>query len=256
MIDCRLSGKPDNPIVRNVILSSYFSIALVVVMVGMVRFCSTFNIVTMNRINILLVEDEVLIRQGLRALLEKEEFVKEIFEAGNANEFHHQLSSHQVDVVLLDMKLPGVKGQELLVELMKKENHPKVIAVTGLEGVELIINLLKSGINGIIFKLDGYAEIVKAIREVIVSGYYFQERISGIIQANAYRWDHIPPVSLNFQESEMLKIIASGLTTKQIAAELKMTESTTETYRTRLIKKLGVPNSAALLAYAYRNGLL
>ena len=210
----------------------------------------------MNRINILLVDDETLIRQGLRALLEKEEFSKEIFEAGNAKEFRQQLSSHSVDIVLLDMKLPGVKGQDLLMEIVQKEVRPKVIAVTGFEGVELIINLLKSGINGIIFKLDGYTEIVKAIREVMVSGHYFQEKISGIIQANVHRWDHIPPVSLNFQENEFLKIIASGLTTKEMAAQLKMTESTTETYRTRLIKKLGVPNSAALLAYAYRNGLL
>ena len=210
----------------------------------------------MNRVNILLVDDEVLIRQGLRALLEKEDFVKEIYEASDAKEFRLHLSSHPVDLILLDMKLPGVKGQELLTELTKKESRPKIIGVTGLEGVELIINLLKSGINGIVFKLDGYDEIVKAIREVMLSGHYFQEKISGIIQANAHRWDHVPPVSLSFPENELLKIIASGLTTKQIASQLKMTESTTETYRTRLIKKLGVPNSAALLAYAYRNGLL
>ncbi len=210
----------------------------------------------MKRINILLVEDEVLIRQGMRSLLEKEDFVKDIFEAGDASEFHSQLSLHSIDIILLDVKLPGVKGQELLNELSKKEDHPRVIAVTGLEGVELIINLLKCGVNGIVFKLDGYSEIVKTIKEVLVLGHYFQEKISDIIQANAHRWDHIPPISLSFQENELLRIIASGLTTKEIAAQLKMTEATTETYRTRLIKKLGVRNSAALLAYAYRNGIL
>jgi DNA-binding CsgD family transcriptional regulator len=66
----------------------------------------------------------------------------------------------------------------------------------------------------------------------------------------------VPPVVLSFQENELLKIIASGLTTKEMSVRLRMTEATTETYRTRLIKKLGVPNSAALLAYAYRNGIL
>ena len=165
----------------------------------------------MDYSELLLVEDEVLIRQGLRALLEKEEFVKEIYEAGNAKEFRQQLSAHPLDIVLLDMKLPGVKGQDLLTELMKKEIHPKVIAVTGLEGVELIINLLKAGINGIIFKLDGNTEIVKAIREVMVSGQYFQEKITGIIQANLYRWDHIPPVSLNFQENDFSIRSGKGL---------------------------------------------
>ena len=110
--------------------------------------------------------------------------------------------------------------------------------------------------SGIVFKLDGYSEIVKAIQEVMNSGYYFQEKVASIIQSNAQRWDHVPPVSLNFQENELLRSIAGGLTTKEMSLQMKMTESTTETYRTRLIKKLGVPNTAALMAFAYRNGIL
>ncbi len=210
----------------------------------------------MNRVNILLVDDEALIRQGVRALLEKELFVKDIFEASNAAEFDAQTSRRSVDLILLDIKLPGIKGQELLAGMKRVNDKPKVIALTGLEGVELIINLLKYGVNGIVFKLDGYAEIVKSIRAVIEEGHYFNGKITNIIQNNAHRWDHIPPVVLSFQENELLRIIASGLTTKEIAIRLKMTEATTETYRTRLIKKLGVPNSAALLAYAFRNGIL
>jgi DNA-binding NarL/FixJ family response regulator len=210
----------------------------------------------MNRINILLVDDEALIRQGIRALLEKETFVKDIYEASNAAEFESQLSRRSIDLVLLDMRLPGTKGQELLAGMKRIDDRPKVIAVTGLEGVELIVNLLKYGVNGIVFKLDGYSEIVKAIYEVIEVGHYFNGKITTIIQNNSHRWDHIPPVVLSFQENELLRIIASGLTTKEIALRLKMTEATTETYRTRLIKRLGVPNSAALLAYAFRNGIL
>ena len=210
----------------------------------------------MKRVSILLVEDEVLIRQGLRSLLEKEDFVREIHEAGNAKEFHAQLGRQPVDIILLDIKLPGTKGQELVTSIGHQENHPKVIVVTGFEGIELIINLLKLGVSGILFKLEGYSEIKKAIHEVMTTGHYFQDKISTIIQANAHRWDHIPPVVLTFQENELLRIIASGLTTKEMAIQLKMTEATTETYRTRLIKKLGVPNSAALLAYAFRNGIL
>jgi DNA-binding NarL/FixJ family response regulator len=210
----------------------------------------------MKSINILLVEDEVLIRQGIKALLEKEDFVKEIHEASNGTEFHEQLSKKAIDVILLDIKLPGIKGQELIAGLTSRVNQPKIIVVTGLEGVELVVNLLKLGVSGIVFKLDGYSEIVKAIREVMNAGYYFQEKVANIIQANAQRWDHVPPVSLNFQENELLRSIAGGLTTKEMSVQLKMTESTTETYRTRLIKKLGVPNTAALMAFAYRNGIL
>lgn len=210
----------------------------------------------MKRINILLVDDEELFRQGLRSLLGKEEFVREIHEAGNATEFNQQLSLHVIDLILLDIKLPGIRGPELLLNQKKKNDYPKIIAVTGLDGVEVIVNLLKSGIDGIVYKLDGYAEIVKAIIAVMQTGSYFQEKTSGIIQANAHKWDKVPPVSLNFNENELLRAIASGLTTKEIASKLKMTEATTETYRIRLIKKLGAPNTAALLAYSYRNGIL
>ena len=210
----------------------------------------------MKRVNILLVDDEILIRQGIRALLEKEEFVGEIYEAANGKEFTAEIASHRIDIILLDIKLPGVKGHELLGSLANKENGPKVIAVTGMEGVELVINLLKAGVSGIVFKLDGYPEIVKTIHEVMANGHYFQEKIIRIIENNTHRWDKVPPVTLSFQENELLQIISSGITTKEMARQLKMTDATTETYRTRLLKKLRVPNTAALLAYAYRNGIL
>ncbi len=209
-----------------------------------------------KKINILLVDDEVLIRQGLRSLLEKEDFVGNIYEAGNAGEVYPLLNAHALDIILLDMRLPGVKGHELLGSITHRPLAPKVIAVTGMEGVELVINLLKGGVSGIVFKLDGYTEISKAIREVMHAGHYFQDKIIRIIEHNAYRWDHVPPVSLSYQENEFILTIASGLTTKEMSMKLKMSESTTETYRTRLLKKLGVPNTAALLAYAHRNGIL
>lgn len=210
----------------------------------------------MKRINILLVDDEVLIRQGLRSLLEKEEFVANIYEAGNSQEFFQQANTHPIDIILLDVRLPGVKGPDLLGSIVTRPSPPKVIAVTGLEGVELVINLLKAGVSGIVFKLDGYNEIVRTIREVMTRGHSFQTKITRIIEMNAYRWDHVPPVSLTYHENELIHVISQGLTTKEVAMKMKMSETTAETYRTRLLKKLGVPNTAALLAYAFRNGIL
>ncbi|HQQ97095.1 MAG TPA: response regulator transcription factor [Cyclobacteriaceae bacterium] len=210
----------------------------------------------MRKINILLVEDEALVRQGLRALLEREDFIRYVFEAGNAREFRQAISEHQIDLILLDMKLPGVRGMDLIGELNRRQDRPSIIVVTGFDGVELMINLLKSGVSGIVFKLDGYSEVLKTILEVCKSGHYYQERVSRLIQEYAHYWEEIPPVSLSFQENELLRIIASGATTKEMALQLKMTEATTETYRTRLIRKIGVPNTAALIAYAFKNGIL
>ena len=77
-----------------------------------------------------------------------------------------------------------------------------------------------------------------------------------MIRQNAQQLGDVPPVQLTFQEQELLRAIAQGFTTKQIASLLKMSESTTETYRIRLIKKVQVSNTAGLLAYAFRNGIL
>ena len=210
----------------------------------------------MEKINVLLVDDEALIREGLRSLLEKEPFVAQIFEAGDAAEFKHVITHHLLDVILLDIRLRNVTGMELLDLVRKLERRPKVIAVTGMEGVELIINLLKGGVDGIVYKLDGYEEIRKTIQSTMVEGNYFPEKILKVIQSNAKSWDHTPSVVLTAQEMFILRALARGSITKEIAHELKMAEATAETYRLRLIKKVGVPNTAALLAYAYRNGIL
>lgn len=210
----------------------------------------------MEKINILIVDDEALIREGLRALLEKEPFVGEIFEAGDAEQFHHHISQEEIGIVLLDIRLRNSSGVELLESIRLMPSRPRVIAVTGLEGIELMIHLLKGGVDGIVYKLDGYNEIRKTIKSILASGNYFPEKVLKVIQSNAKAWENIPTVILTSQELNMLKAIARGSITKEIASELKMAQTTAETYRLRLLRKVGVSNTAALLAYAYRNGIL
>ncbi|MFM7854874.1 MAG: response regulator transcription factor [Flammeovirgaceae bacterium] len=210
----------------------------------------------MRKLNILLVEDEALVREGLRALLEKEPFTKQVHEATGKEDFLSILHGYTIDMVLLDFRLGPVNGLDLITELSRLPHPPPVIVLTGLEGEELIINLLKAGVQGVLFKLDGYQEVVKAIEGVTQTGHYFSDKIHQLIQTNAHRWQQVPTVQLTFHERELLHGLAQGLTTKEIAGTLKMAEATIETYRVRLLKKLHVNNTAALLAYAYRNGVL
>jgi DNA-binding NarL/FixJ family response regulator len=210
----------------------------------------------MNQINILIVDDEALVRDGLKSLLQKEPFVKSISVAWDKAEFMKVIKESQIDVILLDIRLRGESGLELLSYLTKSKHPAQVVALTGLDGVELIVNLLKQGVKGIVYKLDGYTEILRTIEAVIKGESYFPSNILKIIQQNAARWDEVPSVSLTMQEKELLKAITTGATTKEIGPRLKMTSATAETYRTRLMKKLGVVNTAAMLAYAYRNGIL
>lgn len=210
----------------------------------------------MDKVNVLIVDDEALIREGLRSLLERESFIGKIYEASDGDEFKSLLSANRMDVVLLDIRLRDTTGVALLEYIKTRYPSIKTIAVTGMEGVELIINLLKGGADGIVYKLDGYDEIRKTLKSILSSGNYYPEKILKVIQSNAAKWDHTPTVVLTMQEHDILKAIARGSITKEIANELKMAENTAETYRLRLLKKVGVQNTAALLAYAYRNGIL
>ena len=210
----------------------------------------------MEKLNILIVDDEALVREGLRALLEKEDFVKQVFEAGKKEEFFSALTSQSFDLVLLDFRITGTTGLDLFQAIKEKKPTSKVIMLTGFEGEALIVNMLKSGVNSILYKLDGYREVLRAVKAVMDTGTYFPEKILKVIRQHANHLSDVAPVQLNFHEKELLKAIAGGYTTKQIASILKMPEATTETYRIRLIKKMHVANTAGLLAYAYRNGIL
>lgn len=208
-----------------------------------------------KKYNFLIVDDEALIREGLESLLVNEPFVFAIQQASNKVEFLKAIES-PINLVLLDFKLQSTNALDLLPILKQKWPDSKVIAVTGLDGTELLVNLLKAGVNGIVYKLDGYSEIRKTIEKVLDGESYFPEKVLRVIQRHASQWDDVPLIRLTFSEKEILKFLTAGLTTKQIAGELKMTESTTETYRNRLMKKLNVQNTAGLLAFAFRNGLL
>src|SRR5262245_10148444 len=120
----------------------------------------------MTKINILIVDDEALLRQGVSSLLAKEDFVRTVYEAEDEQSFFSQLSSHHIEIILLDIRLRSTSGIDLLKRMQAQDQLPKVIAVTGLDGVEVIVNLLRMGINAIVYKLDGYGEILKAIQNI------------------------------------------------------------------------------------------
>src|SRR5882672_10052016 len=150
----------------------------------------------MKKLNFLLVDDEALVREGLHALLEKEDFVNHVTEAATKKEFEDALRTHAIDIILLDFRMPDANGLELYQSLKKQPDVPKVIVLTGLEGHELMINLLQAGVNSIVYKLDGYREVLHATKAVIDTGTYFPEKILIVIRQNAHLLSDVPPVQL------------------------------------------------------------
>jgi DNA-binding NarL/FixJ family response regulator len=204
----------------------------------------------------LMVEDEAMIRQLLRPLLQTEPFVRNIYEARNRDEFEALLSKN-IDIVLLDMKLRETHGLDLIPIIKKKSKDIKIIVVTGKEGKQLMSDLVDLGVHGIVYKLEGYTELRKAILESIRGKCYLTPRALEILVESRpeYKKGHAIK-KLKKTDHEILRHIAAGLTSKDIAKKCKMTLETVETYRKRLLQKANVPNTAALLVWAYENGLL
>ncbi|HYG03726.1 MAG TPA: response regulator transcription factor [Chryseosolibacter sp.] len=210
----------------------------------------------MKQLTLLLAEDEIMVRQGLKALLYQQPNIRIIHEAGNSDEVLAVLASNNVDIILLDVRMPGMQCI-LLVEQIRR-NYPdvKILVITGLFGTELIFNLLKAGIHGFVQKMNGFDEIEKAIDQIMISNQYLSSDVIEIIQQNVSYWKYVPPIKLTEKEVALLKAIVSGLTTKAIAEKFDIPASSAETNRNRLMKKTGTQNTAELIAYAFRNGII
>lgn len=210
----------------------------------------------MNNLTLLLAEDEALVRQGIRAMLEKEGIASKIYEAATGQEALVILQQNPVDIVLLDIRMPGKSGIETLKEIKKIFPKTPIIVVTGLEGTELILNLLKAGVHGFVQKMNGFDEILKALTAIADGGRYFSEEVMGVIRNYSDHWDTPPPVQFKDRDLKLLKVIAEGLTSKEIADKFHMSVRTAETNRQRLLEKTRSLNTAGLIAYAYRNGII
>lgn len=209
-----------------------------------------------KKINILLVDDDTLLRDTLRDKFEREPFVQAIYEAWNEQTLMQRVSDHTIDMVLLDIAIPDTNGLILFKKLRGLNKRLEVIAFTGLEGPEVIIHFLKAGVDGLVLKQEGYEELLKAVNNVRLVGAYFSKDASKIIRNNKHRWDKMPPVILKPQDIDLLRALSQGLTFDQAGEVLKMEGNSVNKFCSRLRKQLGVNNNAELMIFACNNGIL
>jgi len=209
-----------------------------------------------KKLTFLLAEDDLMVREGFKALLEQEPAVASIVEAGNGDEVLAVLAVQPIDIILLDAKMPGLPSMSVVKQVVREYPGTKIIVVSGLSGTALQFNLLRAGIHGFVQKLNGFDEVRKAIEAVIQSNQYFPPAILKLLQENFREFNSPPPIQLTDKEFKLLRAIVDGLPTKSIAEKLNIAMSTCETNRSRLLRKTGTQNTAELIAFAYDNGLI
>ena len=204
---------------------------------------------------VLIADDHPLIRQGLRTLLEQHGFTV-VAEASDGREATQLAQELEPDVAVLDLAMPLLNGLDAAREITRTSRRTKTILVTVHTADQYVLAALQAGVRGYVLKSQATAELVQAIQEVMRGGRYLSPGISeAVVQAYLAKTD-LPADPLTPREREVLQLIAEGKTTKDIAGLLGLSVKTVESHRTRLMEKLDIRQTAGLVRYAIRRGLI
>jgi two-component system response regulator NreC len=206
-------------------------------------------------VHIVLADDHVLVRQGLRSLLEGAEF-KVIGEAGDGQEAIRLVEKLHPAVAVLDIAMPTLNGIDAAREISELSPETKTILLTMLTEDQYVLESLRAGVKGYVLKSNSSEELVKAIREVCQGKVYLTPAAStAVVQAYVAMSGASPP-ELTEREREVLQLVAEGKTSKEIAEKLGITWRTAESHRTHIMEKLAIHDTAGLVHYAIRHGLV
>ncbi|MGB3851437.1 MAG: response regulator transcription factor [Tunicatimonas sp.] len=209
----------------------------------------------MSRIRVVLADDHQLFRDGMKAMLHASEEVEVVGEAASGPVLLTVLASQNPDIVLLDISMPPTSGIDLLPII--KERFPKVkcIMLTMHDDVQYVLRSLKQGASGYLLKEADAEELFTALREVHNGKKYFKNKISDLIVTNL-SGEPSPETLLSEREIQVVRLVAEGKITKEIAEQLFVSTRTVETHRSRIMKKLGVANTAEMVRLAYEKKLI
>lgn len=206
-----------------------------------------------RKIRLLLVDDHALVREGIRSSLLQYASVTVLGEASNGREAIRKCRLLRPDIVLMDLNMPEMSGLEATQRIRASCPGTKVIVLTVHDSKEYVFQLLRTGAHGYVLKDTSPEELVRAINVVSRGEAFFSPRVSRIVLEDFVKGPASAPragTALSDREKEVLRLIADGNTSKEIAGKLDLSSRTVETYRVRVKRKLKARNTAELLKTA------
>jgi DNA-binding NarL/FixJ family response regulator len=204
---------------------------------------------------ILLADDHTLVRQGLKALLEGKGF-EVVAEAGDGQEAVRAARERCPDIAVLDFSMPLLNGRDAAREILRVCPRARAILLTMHAEDQYVLDALRIGVRGYVLKAQAADDLVLAIREVQRGLMYLSPGVSqAVVNASMSRAE-LPRDPLTSREREVLQLVAEGKTTKEIAKLLAISFKTAESHRTRIMKKTDIHETAGLVRYAVRRGLI
>ena len=212
----------------------------------------------MKSIRVLIADDHALVRAGIRALVEKIKGVVVVGEAGKGSEALELAKQLKPNLILLDLTMPDGGGFEVLAQVKKQFSEIRVIVLTVHEAGEYAIRALREGAAGFLPKSAASTELEQALKTVIGGEVYISPEMSRKTRIDVGKGTTKRELldTLSPRQREVLRLIALGRTTKQIAQELGISVKTVETHRAQLMERLGIRDVAGLVRYAILVGLI
>lgn len=209
----------------------------------------------MRRLRAIVADDHVIVRQGLKALLERTG-VEVVGEAPDGREAVRLVRDRCPDVAILDLAMPLLNGLDATREILQVSPGTRPILLTMHAEDPYVIEALRAGVKGYVLKSQAVADLIQAVEQVTRGATYLSPAVTGALVQAYLAGTALPPDPLTPRERQVLQLVAEGKATKEIAGLLGVSVKTAEWYRARLAKKLDLHETASLVRYAIRRGLV
>jgi DNA-binding NarL/FixJ family response regulator len=212
-------------------------------------------------ISVMLVDDQTLVRQGVRSLLELSDSMRVVAEAADGEQAIAMIPEVRPDVVLLDMRMPGKSGLDVLHALSERNTLPPTIILTTFDDDELVLAGLKAGAKGYLLKDVTLEQLVAAVEQVAAGGSLMRPAVTQRLLAGLDRMQNSfasldQPDPLTERETEILRLMAGGYSNKEIANSLNVAEGTVKNHVSNILSKLGVRDRTRAVLKAFELGLV
>jgi len=217
-------------------------------------------VTTPLKTRVLLADDHEVVRSGLRSVLEREADIEVVAEAADGSEAVEKALASEVDLAILDVSMPRLTGLQATVELLRHRPGMRVLILSVHESEQYFFEALKAGASGYVLKTAANRDLVEACRASMRGEpFLYPAAVTAVIRDyldRARRGEAVPEDPLTPRELQVVKLIAEGHTSDEIASTLVISRKTVDHHRARILDKLGLRNGAELTRYAIRRGLV
>ena len=211
---------------------------------------------TKKAIRVVVADDHSFIREGVRLILERDGY-EVIADAADGRQAVRLVEEHVPDIALLDVSMPRLNGLDAGRQIIQIfSGRVAIVLLTVHEEQDHVVEAIHAGVRGYVVKSQGITDLTRAMREVASGGIYLSPSVCGVLVGAYLAGVRTPSDPLSVREREVLQLVAEGKTTKEVGTTLGISTKTAEWYRARLMDKLHIHDTAGLVRYALRRGLI